>query len=121
MNQRSYFFGLGHVSHKRGRVFHIEDLAYPCEMPESKKIQIGVQEDRSEAKAIRASIKSAPASIQPEPGQNDIINLIPYPDNSKNIPDSKRQSGDKKEVGVHSLRHSFATHLLEKGTTSRIY
>jgi len=37
----------------------------------------------------------------------------------KNISASKRQSGDKKKVGVHSLRHSFATHLLEKETDIR--
>jgi len=36
-------------------------------MSESKKIQITVQEDRSEAKAICAVNRSVPATIQPEP------------------------------------------------------
>jgi integrase/recombinase XerD len=45
------------------------------------------------------------------PGQGYAIRTV-----QQIFTNAKNKAGIKKDVGIHSLRHSFATHLLDKGT-----
>lgn len=39
-----------------------------------------------------------------------------FDNSTANIYQAKKKAGSTKEMGIHSVRYSFATHLLDKGT-----
>ena len=57
-------------------------------------------------------------SIDPRSGQARRHHLDPSPTN-KAIAKAIRQTGIDKRVSAHTFRHSFATHLLQRGTGTR--